>query len=263
MDDATIDEMSALEDHHWWFVGKRLLVAALLGERLDRGGLRILDVGCGTGAVLAHLSSRGEVVGVDRSPQALAHCRSRGVTRLACADVAHLPFGRAQFDLVLMLDVLEHFVDPAAVVADVRPLLRPGGTLLASVPAFQSLFSEHDRAVQHVRRYRAGELRRVLEQGGFVVRRLTYTNVLALPPAAIVRGLLPRLGFHGRSGETDFREHAAWVNRLLVGAYQLEAAALRFLPRLPAGLSVAALAEVAGADEARQHEPSRAARQRA
>jgi SAM-dependent methyltransferase len=151
-------------------------------------------------------------------------------------------FGRARFDLILMLDVLEHFEDDVAVLAGVRPLLKPGGALLVCVPAFQSLFSEHDAALQHVRRYSAARVRQSLEAGGFVVRRLTYTNVVALPPAALVRGLLPRLGIHRPPG-TDFREHAAWVNQLLIGIYRLEAAALRVLPRLPVGLSVAAIAE--------------------
>jgi SAM-dependent methyltransferase len=242
MDDRTIDEMSSFEDRHWWFVGKRLLVAALLGNRLDRPGQRILDVGCGTGGVLASLASRAETVGVDRSVQALRHSRGRGVASVACADMDRLPFGPGRFDLVLMLDVLEHFDDDVAVLNGVRPLLRPGGALLVSVPAFQALFSEHDEVLQHKRRYSMPMLRRALDAGGFAIRRLTYTNVLTLPPAALVRGLLPRLGIR-RGGGTDFREHAPWVNRLLVGIYQLEAAALRVLPGLPPGLSIAAIAE--------------------
>jgi SAM-dependent methyltransferase len=156
-----------------------------------------------------------------------------------------LPFGPAQFDVVMMLDVLEHFADDGAVVRGVRPLLRPGGALLVSVPAFQALFSEHDVALQHFRRYTAGGLRRVLEAGGFTIRRLTYTNVAALPPAALVRGLLPRLGIRRPAG-TDIHEHAPWVNRMLIGLYRAEAAALRVLPRLPPGLSVAAVAEPNG-----------------
>jgi SAM-dependent methyltransferase len=246
MDDATIDEMSALEDRHWWFVGKRLLVAALLGDRLGRPGLRVLDVGCGTGGVLAYLASQAETVGVDRSRQARAHSRRRGIDRIACADMDRLPFAPGGFDLVLMLDVLEHFEDDAAVVASARRLLRPGGALLASVPAFQALWSAHDEAVQHVRRYDARRLRQALEAGGLTVRRLTYTNVVALPPAAIVRMLLPRLGLRREDG-TDFRVHSPLVNGLLVAAYRLEAAALRVLPRIPLGLSIAALAEVPGA----------------
>jgi SAM-dependent methyltransferase len=242
MDDSTIDEMSAFEDHHWWFVGKRLLVSALIGDRLSKPGMRVLDVGCGTGGVLAHLSARASTVGVDRSIQALRHSRSRGVDAVAAADMDRLPFAPGTFDLITMLDVIEHFADDLSVVRNARALLRPGGALLVSVPAFQSLFSEHDTTLQHFRRYRASQLRRVLEAGGYVVRRLTYTNVAALPPAALVRGLLPRLGVR-RSGGTDIREHAPWVNRLLIGTYRLEAAALKVLPRLPPGLSVAAVAE--------------------
>lgn len=245
MDDRAIDEMSSFEDRHWWFVGKRLLVASLLGDRLERPNQRILDVGCGTGGVLASLAARAHTVGVDRSVQALRHSRGRGVAAVACADMDRLPFGPARFDLVLMLDVLEHFDDDVAVLNGVRPLLRPGGAILVSVPAFQALFSAHDEVLQHRRRYSMSMLRRALERGGFAIRRLTYTNVAALPPAVLVRGLLPRLGIRPGAGGTDFREHAPWVNRLLVGTYQLEAAALRVLPRLPPGLSVAALAEPA------------------
>src|SRR5262245_26386733 len=99
MDDRLIDEMFALEDRHWWFVGKRLLVAALLRDRLPHAGVRILDVGCGTGGVLAHLRSRARVAGVDRSPQALAHCRQRGLETVACAEMDRLPFAPGQFDV--------------------------------------------------------------------------------------------------------------------------------------------------------------------
>src|SRR5262249_36544899 len=156
----------------------------------------------------------------------------RGLEAVACAEMDKIPLRRAEFDVVLMLDVLEHFHDEAAVLDTARALLRPGGTLLVSVPAYQALWSQHDVVLQHVRRYTARRLRRALEAGGFVVRRLTYTNVAALPPAALVRGILPRLGVHRPAG-TDFRTHAGWVNRALVGLYELEAAALRVLPGFP------------------------------
>ena len=242
MDDAAIDEMAAYEDHHWWFIGKRLLVSSLLGDRLEASGMRILDVGCGTGGVLAHLAPHGRAIGVDRSVQALRHTARRGVAGVVCADMDRLPFGAARFDLVVMLDVLEHFDDDRAVVTAARHVLKPHGTLFVSVPAFQSLFSEHDVRLEHRRRYSARQLRAVLEAGGFLVRRLTYTNVVALPPAAVVRGLLPRLGVRRPPG-TDFRPQPAWLNQALVAAYRAEAAALRLLPRLPFGLSVAAVAE--------------------
>ena len=245
METVDIDEMRRLEDEHWWFVGKRLLVASLLEPVLRRGGLRVLDVGCGTGGVLAHLGRQARTVGVDRSPLALAHCRTRGITHVVCGSGDRLPFGRESFDVILLLDVLEHCADETSVLTALRRVLRPGGTLLVSVPAFQFLWTRHDESVQHVRRYTARRLRRALEGGGLAVRRLTYTNVAALPPALVVRGLLARWGLRG--GErTDFRTHAPWVNRALVGAYRVEALALRRGLRLPVGLSVAALATPPG-----------------
>lgn len=241
MEAAEIDEMRILEDGHWWFVGKRLLVAALLEGEFARPGRRVLDVGCGTGGVLAHLAGWTAAFGVDRSPRALQHCRERGIERVACAEAGGLPFAPASFDVVLLLDVLEHVADESALLRAVRRLLRPRGVVLVSVPAFQFLWSTHDDVLMHLRRYTARGLRQALERGGFTVRRLTYTNVAAFAPALVVRGVLQRMGVLRARG-TDFRAHAAWVNRTLLATYELEAALLRRRGRLPVGLSVAALA---------------------
>ena len=108
MDAAAIDEAYRLEDDHWWFVGKRLIVGALLEDALGDPSLRLLDVGCGTGGVLAALKDRTRIIGVDRSPRALGYCRRRGVAELACSEAHRLPFGRGTFDGILLLDVLEH-----------------------------------------------------------------------------------------------------------------------------------------------------------
>lgn len=242
MEQAAIEEMYRLEDRHWWFLGKRLLAGALLGDRLTREPRpRILDVGCGTGGLLADVGRTARAVGVDGSRLALGYCRRRGVRDLACADAGRLPFRSGSFDVVMMFDVLEHYVDEVALLGDVRRLLRPAGVLVVSVPAFEFLWSVHDDVVHHVRRYTARRLRRALGAGGFAVQRLTYTNTVAFPPAVIVRGILQRLGLLRVEG-TDFREHRPWVNRALLATYRLEVSALRRLDRLPLGLSVAALA---------------------
>jgi SAM-dependent methyltransferase len=245
MDPAAIDEMSALEDHHWWFVGKRLITRALLAGVLGDSAARLLDVGCGTGGVAASLADAARVVAVDRSVLALGHARRRGVRALAASDGDRLPFASGAFDVIIMLDVLEHFADERALLTEVRRCLRPSGALVVSVPAFQFLWSGHDEILHHVRRYTARRLRRALVAGGFRVERLTYTNVVPLPPALVVRGFLPRLGLGRRDG-TDFRRHSALVNGVLVAAYRAEAALLRRV-RLPLGLSVAAVARPAAA----------------
>src|SRR6266850_6259601 len=131
MEAAAIDEMYALEGDHWWFVGKRLLAASLLDEVMGARPRRILDVGCGTGGVLGHLKDRAEaVVGAERSLAALGYCRSRGLRAVVCADGDRLPFAARSFDVVLLLDVLEHFRDEAALLGGVQRVLRPGGALL-------------------------------------------------------------------------------------------------------------------------------------
>jgi SAM-dependent methyltransferase len=236
MDDASIHEMFALEDRHWWFLGKRLLVAALLSSTELRGR-RVLDVGCGTGGVLSALGADTVAVGVDRSRAALTHCRQRGIRNLACADGDKLPFAPGSFDVVTMLDVLEHFADEAALLASVRALLKPGGTLLVSVPAFQFLWSEHDEVLHHIRRYTAGRRRRVLAAADLIVDRVSYTNVVAFPPAVVVRGVIGRVRRSG--GATDFSDQGALSNGALLATYKREAAAIRCGWRLPVGLSVA------------------------
>ena len=242
METVEIDEMYRLENHHWWFVGKRLLVDALLAGVL-RPGSRVLDVGCGTGAMLAHLGARARTVGADRSVRALEYCRRRGLGTLVRADGDRLPFAPRTFDVVLLLDALEHFADEGSLLASVHGVVRPGGTVLVSVPAYQFLWSAHDESLHHVRRYTGATLRRALEQSGFVVRRLTYTNTVALPPALLVRGVLGRFGLSRRPG-TDFAIASEPLNGVLIAIYRLEARALRHIRRLPFGLSVAALATV-------------------
>jgi len=243
MELETYEEMYRLEDRHWWFVGKRLLVRALLKDALAQPDLRILDVGCGTGGLLAHLhtgtGAATRAVGVDRSEAALGFCGRRGLRSVACAETTQLPFRASTFDVVLLLDVLEHVPDEAALLAEIRRVLRPGGTALISVPAYQWLWSGHDDVLHHLRRYTAARLERLLGPGGFRVSRLTYTNVALLFPAIVVRAVLPRVGLRPREG-TDFQEHAPWVNRFLLRLYRAEATLHRYVT-FPFGLSAAAV----------------------
>src|SRR3954454_19672450 len=177
-----------LEDRHWWFVGRREILLRLLAHHLGGSGSdrEILDVGCGTGTMLGYLSAFGTARGIDADDSAVDYARRRGAT----ADhvpPGPLPFSDASFDLVTALDVLEHIADDRAALAEMRRVLRPGGTLLLTVPAYEFLWGPQDEISHHERRYVARALRARLRAADVRIDRLTYFNTLLFPPIAAIR----------------------------------------------------------------------------
>lgn len=236
-----------LEGHHWWFVGMRKIIAAILDRQSLSGPLRILDAGCGTGYMLSWLrtySRGGQVVGVDISRDAMDFCRSRAEKLLIQASVAGLPLPDNTFDLVTSFEVLDWFApeQAGAPFSELARVLKPGGILLIRLPAFQSLFSGHDRAIRTVHRYTRKELVRRLEGQGLTLVRTTYANTLLLPVAVVWRWL--HKTSHGqRSDVRPLPKGLGWMNPLIEMVFSLEAVWLRHLPwRLPVGLSVIAVA---------------------
>lgn len=241
---AEYEAMYQVEDSHWWYVGMRRVADALLRSRFgDRAGaLEILDAGCGTGGNSAHLQSYGRVTGMDMSAEGLVFARGRPGLRLLRASVDALPFADRSFDLVLSNDVLCHLAvaDDARAVREFARVLRPGGVLYLQLPAFDKLRSHHDAAVHTRHRYRAGELRRMIEDAGLRVRRLTYANALLFPAAAGWRAL-HMLGAPEQAEHSDVHPVPAPVNTALRTMLSLEAPLLRRM-NLPFGLSVVGVA---------------------
>jgi ubiquinone/menaquinone biosynthesis C-methylase UbiE len=178
-----------LERTHWWFRGRRrILLAALARARVRAASL--LDVGCGAGTHLELLAERfpgARCVGIDVERAPLRFCRDDGGHRVCQADAARLPFASGSFELVTALDALEHVEDDAAALRECFRVLRPGGALLASVPAFRSLWGSVDELGHHHRRYRRSELLARVEAAGFEVVLDRYFNFLLFPPIAAVR----------------------------------------------------------------------------
>lgn len=242
MNAAEYDLMYRVEDHHWWYAGMREISGAILGDETGRHA-RILDAGCGTGRNAVELARLGEVTAIDLSPQAIRLSAARGLTRLARASVAQVPFGGETFDLVTSFDVLCHAAvqDERATLREFWRVLRPDGRLLLHLPAYAWLKSAHDHAVRNERRYAAPEVRTMLADTGFTVVRMTYANTLLFPLAA-----LRRLAERTRSEQpasdlnTSFGP-AGPVFRRILG---LEARLIRHLD-LPFGLTLVALARKA------------------
>jgi SAM-dependent methyltransferase len=233
--------MFQAEETMWWYVGMRAISFALL----DGAGLteetatsrHLLDTGCGTGSMVAHLERRGRAVGVDLSVEALRFCRGRDV-RVARARLEALPFATGTFDVVTSFDVLYHrwVDDDQAAVRELARVLRPGGVLLVRVPAFRWLYGAHDEAVYTRHRYTRGELRRLLGGAGLELRRATYANGFLLP-LLLLRRTLDRV--LGRSG-SDVGFLPAPLESLFRMLLLSEARLIRRLS-LPLGASVFAL----------------------
>jgi SAM-dependent methyltransferase len=188
--------IAAVEDGHWWYRNTRALVADLLADHLRTDGgvadrhRRVLDAGCGPGGNGAWLAEQGQVVGVDRSPDALAFVHERRPdTRPVLADLTALPCASGSFDIAVAVTVLYAVDDDDAAVRELARVLRPGGALVLVEPAFESLRRGHDAVVHGRRRYRRDRLRALAHHAGLRVERATYAYGFLAPPAAALGAL--------------------------------------------------------------------------
>src|SRR5579859_3583881 len=240
MDQRLMRTMLDVDEHHWWYRGRRQIVDAELRRLPLSGTGQVLDAGCGSGRMLQELIRYGEVSGIELDPEAAALAGSRGVGEVRTGRLEELPWPDGTFELITCLDVIEHTPDDRRTLGELRRVCRPGGWLLVTVPAYQALWSLHDVANHHYRRYGRRTLRRAAVQAGWTIERVPSFNTLLLPPAAVVR-LLQR----GRSPDDaytpDLSRGPQWLNALLELPLRAEAAWLASGRRLAAGLSLLAV----------------------
>lgn len=177
----------AVAEKHWWFTGRRKIVLSFaenISGRFPRG--RIADIGCGAGATLKKMEQWGLTVGADTSIEALRYSRRRGCRRLCLVEEEELPFGNEEFDLVVSMDVIEHLERDYFHLREYLRILRKGGYLLLTVPALARLWTNHDQANRHRRRYSRAALKDLLQREGWRIERLSYfSSFLFLPIAAV------------------------------------------------------------------------------
>ncbi len=237
------------EDSHWWFASRTRALLGLLDKEVTDSGLRVLDVGCGAGNMIHHLSRYGSVVGIDNNPLPLEIAHQRGFdARLA--DAQQMPFHDGAFDLVSALDVIEHCEDDLHILRECARVCADGGVLAVTVPAFQWLWSNNDVINDHKRRYSRSELHAVLAEAGFTVKRMTYNNFFIFPAAATLilarrrSEREPELAVPSTDSEAyqvEMEPASPPVNAILTGVGWLEAALLR-LADLPFGTSLICIA---------------------
>ena len=254
MTEATTDRTRASqrleEDKHWWFASRARALLVMMDQVLWRRDLELLDVGCGAGNMMHHLSRYGQVKGVEIDPRPVAVARARGYD-VDQGDAAQgLPYDTASFDVVTALDVIEHNQDDVRILREMHRVLKPGGFAAVTVPAFMGLWSYNDEINAHVRRYTADELRRKLLAAGFHARRVTYNNFFVFPLAAALIRLRwgsrrePQLASHHLSEDeyqVEMEPVSPPLNALLTGVGWLEAQLLRWI-HLPVGTGIIAIA---------------------
>ena len=249
MEREAYQALRQLQDRHWWFRGRRKILGALIEQFLPRNSQRpdILEAGCGYGGNLGALAKFGSVYGFELDDDAREYAIATVGANLG-APVAFgvLPdepgFAESRFDLIVMLDVLEHIDDDIASLARLRAMLKPGGKILITVPALPWLWSKHDEIHHHKRRYSSRTLSDALRRAQLDPVKIGFFNSLLLPLA-----ILQRLGAKllGREGRVDEMPPQS-LNALLAWIFGLERKLVGKLP-MPLGLSLFAVAGPANA----------------
>lgn len=236
--------MRECEDIHWWYRSLHRYLLRLLRD-LNGSGKCALDVGCGTGGLMARLADRGySVAGFDLSAEAVQFARQRGFSDVQVGDANRFPVADASFDLVTCVNVLEcREVEPERVMAEIARCLRPGGLALVHVPAFNWLRSQHDIAIHSVRRFTRRELACLVGSADLRVVRATYLFAMLFPLLATWKLLHP---VRGECAEQDAVSDVALplrvVNEFLSAVCVFESCLLPWVP-FPLGTSVCVLAQ--------------------
>lgn len=191
MEQRLYKQMSELEDTHWWFIARRRIVAAIVKKYAPelKESSEVLDAGCGTGGNLNYFKNLyPNIKGMEMNLQACELAvKKTGVQVEYGKFPDEIPFKDTEFDLVLMLDVLEHLDDDILALNNIRKIIKNKKYLVATVPAFNFLWSGHDEIHHHKRRYTLEELRKKAEKCGFVPIYSSYFNFLLFPLILIYR----------------------------------------------------------------------------
>ncbi len=239
MERQIYDRMADHDERHWWYTARRQILETLIRREVrPPAKARILEVGCGTGHSLPMLRRFGEVDAVEIDPSSRAKAAQRlgkPVHDSRLPELHGLPAGT--FDLICALDVIEHIADDHATVASLAARLKPGGKLLLTVPAHQWMWSGHDVANHHHRRYSRGGLRALLTNSPLKVEHVGYFNSLLFPLAVASR-------FAGKLRGKDDSDDALPprpVNALFAAVFAAERHLVGRVPLTP-GLSLFAIA---------------------
>lgn len=220
-----------LEKDNWWFRVRRNIIFWLLKTYCptsDVGQYKILDYGCGSGFLVGQLQEMGYgACGIDVSEEAVRIGAERGVKNLYIEGI-NFNFPDESFDAILAMDVIEHIEDDVSVMKKLTRLLKPGGKMIITVPAYMWMWGVQDEVAHHYRRYTMNSVLKLIKnRPDLSVIRKTYFNTFLFVPAAVVR--LISKAFNLKSRESDFDINNQFLNKTLYAIFNFEAQLLKFI----------------------------------
>jgi len=230
-----------VEAEHWWFAGRRQLFANEITRANIRQSSLVLDVGVGSGSNLRMLAEMKfpNVIGLDSNSDVLQICHEKGFACVQLGSICNMPFSAESFDFVLATDVIEHVQDDVVALKEICRVLRPGGCVLITVPAFQSLWGLQDEVALHCRRYRLGTLVERVVGAKLTVMRSYYFNYLLFAPIWAARQIV-RVSKVRLQSENEI--NSPLINRVLAAIFRLDIATAPLL-RPPFGVSALVFAQ--------------------
>lgn len=225
MDDREIDRVTSLEERHWWYVARRNLLREHFRDLPTGLGVDVGAAGGGNSLVLQELGWK--MVALEYSVAGAQVALGRGLASVR-ADALRLPLGTEKADAALVMDVLEHLDDDAAAVRELARILVPGGRAFITVPADPGLWSAHDVALEHRRRYTRESLSLLLSRNGLEIQHMWSWNVVLRPVVMVRRKVTTRSPAAG----SEMAPVSPLINRALGGLLSMEARCprLRDLP---------------------------------
>lgn len=239
MDSQIYQQMMEVEDKHWWFVARRSILEQVIENLKLPERAEILEAGCGTGGNLAMLARHGRVYGMELDETARNYASELQLGEVEYGRLPDdIPFPDKKFDLIVLLDVLEHLEEDTASLQALSSRLKPSGWLLITVPAFPWMWTKQDDLLHHKRRYVFQNLHQVVDTAGYKVSLINYFNFFLFP---LIAGIRLILGLFNQGGnETTMPPKL--INQLLIFLFAFERHLIGRI-FLPFGVSLLLLAQ--------------------
>jgi len=242
MQEAAYKNMDEYANRHFWYVGREKILLSLIDVMMNDSVERILDYGCGNGELLNSLNevySKKEIYGADISEKALNYCMSRGL--LNVFDLNSDQPKNNYYDLILCCDVLEHIPDDFGFLKRLNDLLREGGKILITVPAYDFLWSGEDYVSNHYRRYTMKSLKNKISKTGFRIDKISYYNIFLFFPVVLV--LITKRIFRPKTMYiSDIENVNSYMNNILTWIFASERWLLKSMS-FPFGASIITIAK--------------------